>query len=206
MTINWATKEIFIPQSDQSFVSGTFYTYDTNAGRIAMNVLNASEDGMVFPDINSHNTEVTIVGAVYAKTIEIINGYNITFENIASSVQLEGSNNNMWDIGGGILNQNLVQVIPTNAAGLIVGAGAVTEQDKLDIADRVWDEVLADHIAAGSTGESLQNILNYLGLNATSIEVSGETILTLWTDATLTTPWKVLNLGTSILPKRLDVP
>lgn len=37
--------------------------------------------------------------------------------------QLEGSNNNIWDVENGILNQNQVQVIPTNSAGLIVGSG-----------------------------------------------------------------------------------
>lgn len=35
------------------------------------------------------------------------------------------------------------------------GSG-VTEQDKLDIADRVWDEAVADHAAAGSTSVELQ--------------------------------------------------
>lgn len=140
MTINWLTKEIQIPQSDWVLDSGTFYKYATNDSRIAMKVLEASEIGIVFPDTHKHNTEVTVAGTTYARTIEIINGYFVTFENIASSVQLEGSNNNMWDIGGGILTQNLVQIIPTNAAGLItvVSGSGVTEQDKLDIANRVW--------------------------------------------------------------------
>lgn len=37
----------------------------------------------------------------------------------------------------------------------IISGSGVTEQDKLDIADRVWDEALADHNTAGSTGAEL---------------------------------------------------
>lgn len=240
MTIDWATKDIMIPQSDLTFVSGTFYTYDTNQGRIDMNELLASEDGIVFLDCNSHNTEVTISGVTYARTIEIINGYMVTFEDGQYSVQLEGSNNNMWDVFGMILHQNQVQAIPTNSAGLIVvtqGSG-VTEQDKLDIADRVWDETQSEHVAADSMGLSqldgvvdpvgiadevwdalsadhltvdtfgavIQRLLEDISYPITSAEVSGETHLTIWTDQTLTTPIRVINIGTPEIPKRLDVP
>ena len=137
MTVDWLTKIVTIPQGDLTFVSGTFYTGDTDALRILMNDLSASETGIVFPDINRHNTEVgPIVGVTFARTLEIINGYTLTFSpDSAWTVQLEGSNNNMWDVGGGILNQNNVQVIPTNSAGLITvttGSG-VTAQDIVDI-------------------------------------------------------------------------
>jgi hypothetical protein len=86
--------------------------------------------------------------------------YSITFENGAYSVQLSGSNNNIWDIGGGILNQNTVQVIPTNSAGLqIVSVGSgVLPSDITDIADAVWDELLSGHTDTGSAGEALGNI------------------------------------------------
>ena len=67
---------------------------------------------------------------------------SITFEDGQYSVRLAGSNNNFFDVENGILNQNQVQVIPGNAAGLIVhtsGSG-VTEQDKTDIINGVWDD------------------------------------------------------------------
>ena len=144
MTVNWATKEVTIPQGDLTFVSGTLYTGDTNALRILMNELSASEIGIIFKDINRHNTEVgPIVGVTYARTIEIINGYNLTFSPDSQwTVQLEGSNNDMWDVSGGILNQNQVQVIPTNSAGLIVSGSGVTAQDKTDIINGVLEQAL----------------------------------------------------------------
>lgn len=208
MTIDWAAKDIMIPQSDLAFVSGTFYTYDTNIARLAMKTLEASETGMVFQDTHKHGGEVSVAGVTYARTIEIINGYIITFENLGYSVQLQGSNNNLWDIGGGVLTQNLVQVIPTNSAGLIVvtqGSG-ITEQDKLDIADRVWDELSAEHLTADTFGAVTQRLLEDVTYNITSAEVLGETHLTIWTDATLTTVLRVINIGTVDIPKRLDVP
>jgi hypothetical protein len=136
MTVDWMSGEVTIPQGDLTFVSGTFYTGDTDALRILMKEEEASETGIVFPDITRHNTEVgPIVGVTYARTIEVINGYNLTFSpNSEWTVQLEGSNNNMWDVAGGILNQNQVQVIPTNSAGLQIvstGSGLSGAQDTL---------------------------------------------------------------------------
>lgn len=139
MTVDWATGEVTISQGDVTFVSGTFYTGDTDALRILMKEEEVSELGMIFQDISRHNTEVgPIVGTTYARTIEIINNYSLTMSPDSPwSLQLEGSNNNMWDIGGGILNQNQVQVIPTNSAGLqIVSTGSgITAQDIIDISD-----------------------------------------------------------------------
>ena len=190
MTIDWATKIITILRTDPTVTlqSGTFYTADTNAMRLAQKVIEASEEGIAHIDINRHNTEVTIAGTTYARTIEQINGYKVEFEDVQWSCQLEGSNNNYWDIGAGVLMQSQCQVIPTNAAGLIVGSGggggltaqqtadavwdapkvnhqdvdsmgelqqadsSITEQDKLDISDRVWDELTADHTTAGTMG------------------------------------------------------
>jgi hypothetical protein len=90
---------------------------------------------MPFADTHRHNTQVTIAGITYARTIEIINGYSITFEDGQYSVRLAGSNNNFFDVENGILNQNQVQVIANNSAGLQIvstGSGLSTEEhDKL---------------------------------------------------------------------------
>jgi len=141
ITIDWSTQVITIPQVDLSLISGTLYEADTDDIRLDLKTIEASEEGIVFVDTHQHNTEVTVGGVTYARTIEIINGYSITFSpNSQWSAKLTGSNNNMWDIENSILNQNQVQVIPTNSAGLqIVTQGSgVTEQDKADIAAEVW--------------------------------------------------------------------
>ena len=136
ITITWGTKIINVPQADLTNISGTLYELDTDAFRLALKDLEDGEEGMAFPDTHRHNTEVTVAGVTYARVIEIINGYSITFEDGQYSVRLVGSNNNFFDVENGILNQNQVQIIPGNSAGLIVksiGSGLSTEeQTKLD--------------------------------------------------------------------------
>lgn len=124
-TFDYLNKVISVPQADLTFVSGTFYTMDTNWFKNQLLAEMGSESGIWADTMYRHNTEVgPIVGTTYARTIEIINGWSVQFTpDTQWSVQLEGSNNNIWDIQGGVLVQNQVQVIPTNSAGLIVGTG-----------------------------------------------------------------------------------
>jgi len=120
ITIDRLTNVISIPQSDLAHLSGTLYSADTNAIRLALKAIDASEEGIVYPDTHNHNTTVDLFGVTYARTLEILAPYSVTFTPDALwSVRLEGSNNNFGDIEAGILNQNQVQVIPTNSAGLI---------------------------------------------------------------------------------------
>lgn len=132
ITVNWATKEVSVPQSDCTLVSGTFYTFDTDDFYTQIRSLEASLEGMPFQRILDHNPEYTVAGVTYARKIEVVNSYTVEFENGAWSVQLNGSNNNIWDIGAGVLVQNQVQVIPTNAAGLI-NTGDVTTVRKANV-------------------------------------------------------------------------
>ena len=133
ITIDYLTKIILVPQADLTFISGTLYTMDTDAFRLALADLQDDEEGIPFDTIYQHNTEVIVAGTTFARTIEIINGYSIEFEDGQYTVRLEGSNNNIFDVEAGILVQNQVQVIPTNSAGLIIsgagGSGLTPEQD-----------------------------------------------------------------------------
>jgi hypothetical protein len=123
LSINWVTKVITVPQSDLTLVTGTLYELDTEVFRQDLNAIMASAVGMPFEDPMNHFTEVTISGVVYARLIEIINGYSIQFSPDSQwSVRLSGSNNNLWDVEAGILIQNQVQVIPQNSAGLTTPA------------------------------------------------------------------------------------
>ena len=132
ISINWATKRITVPQADLTLISGTLYELDTNDFRLELKSLEDDAEGMPYVRTHIHNTEVTVAGTTYARTIEIINGYDVEFEDGQYSVRLVGSNNNIWDIENGILVQNQVQVIPTNSAGLISvpsGSGLDAAQD-----------------------------------------------------------------------------
>ena len=123
ISIDPATFIITVPKADLTLVTGTLYEMDTDAFRLELKDWEDSEVGIPFTDTHTHNTEVTVAGVTYARFIEMLSPYSVTFEDGAYSVRLEGSNNNIWDIENGILNQNQVQVIPTNSAGLIVTEG-----------------------------------------------------------------------------------
>lgn len=115
VTITWPTKVINIPKSYLTLVSGTVYSLDTNQLRLDVAALLDDELGIVCDDAFRHNTEVTLAGVTYARTIEFINSYTITFEDGVYAVNLTGSNNNISDV----MNVNSVSLRSANSAGLI---------------------------------------------------------------------------------------
>jgi len=121
LNVDWATLTFSIPQADLTNVTGSLYELDTETVfRQGVNAIMASEAGMPFQDPIVHNTEVTVAGVTFARTIEVVNGYSVTFTPDSQySVRLAGSNNNIFDVENGILNQNQVQVIAQNSAGLV---------------------------------------------------------------------------------------
>lgn len=134
VTINWATKVITVPQIDLEHISGTLYELHTDDFRLALKTIEASEEGLPFDDTHQHNTEVTIAGTTFARTIEIINGYSITFEDGQYTIRFSESNNNFFDVASGILNQNQVQIIAGNSAGLVAAGVTMTpaQEQKID--------------------------------------------------------------------------
>lgn len=157
LSVDPLTNIIYVPKADLTLISGTIYELDTDQFRLDLKAWEASIEGIVFLKTHLHNTEVTVAGTTFARSIEILDPYSIEFEDGQYTIILTGSNNNIFDVENGILEQNQVQIISTNAAGLIVttsGSG-VTEQDKLDIADRVWDEAISGHQSAGTAGETI---------------------------------------------------
>jgi len=116
-SIDWGTKVISVPQADLTFIGGTTYQLDTEAFRLSLRDLEDSEAGIIFPKTHNHSTQVLLGGVSYARIIEIINGYTITFEETGSPyvVSLIGSNNNILDV----TNLGTVQIASNNSAGLI---------------------------------------------------------------------------------------
>ena len=122
-TIDHLTFIISVPQADLTFISGTLYELDTDAFRLNVAAILASEEGIVLEDAYIHNVPVTVAGTTFARTLEFISPYSIQFTPDAQySVRLVGSNNNIFEVENGILVQNQVQVIPTNSGGLVVPA------------------------------------------------------------------------------------
>lgn len=130
-TITWGTKVIYVPKSFLTLIAGANYRLDTNAFRNALKDLEDDEAGMPFPKTHNHNTEVNLGGIVYARTLEIINGYTITFEDGQYAVSLTGSNNNIVDV----LNLNQVSIRSNNSAGLVnlLAVEQATEATKYQI-------------------------------------------------------------------------
>jgi len=146
ITPDWATLTFTVPQADLTLVSGTLYEMDTEVDfRQKINAIMDDEDGIVFEDPISHNTPVTVAGTTFARTIEMINGYSITFTPDSQwSVRYAGSNNNLFDVENGILNQNQVQVISANSGGLIEsGISGLTASESTKL-NEMWQDHALD--------------------------------------------------------------
>lgn len=135
LSVDPITFVITVPQTDLSLVSGTLYNHDTDAFRLELKSFEDSVQGIVMPKTHNHNTEVTIAGTTYARAIEMLAPYSVEYENGSYSVVLQGSNNNIFDIASGILVQNTVQVIPTNAAGLIRDTSGIVDANIVKVND-----------------------------------------------------------------------
>ena len=142
-TINYLTKVISVPQSFLTFVSGVLWTLDTNAFRIALRDLEDNEAGEPQPITHNHNTSVLLGGVQYARVIEILSPYTITFEETGTPyiVSLAGSNNNILEK----TNLGTVQILSNNSAGLI----NVAEIQRAAYGEQVWID------QANSTGKAV---------------------------------------------------
>ena len=120
VSITWGTKVIYVPRADLTLIQSSpeIREMDLNWFRMQLKGLEDDEAGMPFPDTHTHNTEVELAGLVYARIIEIINGYTVEFEDGQYTVTCVGANHNLSDVR--VANQ--VSLIVNNAAGLISNA------------------------------------------------------------------------------------
>jgi len=199
VSIDWDDKIIYVPKVDTTLIQSSpteIRELNINTFRLTLKNLEDDIEGMPFLDTHRHNTEVTVGGVTLARVVEIINGYTVTFEDGQYAVNLVGANSNIADVS----NVNQVSIRSSNSAGLqtVVSGSGVTEQDKLDIADQVWNEAVTDHVVAGSTGKILDTIDDNVALikkiegNRWRIDTSAKT-LTIYDDDGVT-PIKVFNL------------
>jgi hypothetical protein len=131
ISVNTSTKVISIPQADLTLVGGSLYELDTDWLWEQIKAWEATEVGMAYPDAQRRAPATTIAGVTYAPLFEILPPYSIEFTPDSQySVRLTGTNNNVFDVENGILQQNQVQVIANNSAGLISGG---TISDQLDL-------------------------------------------------------------------------
>ena len=119
ITVDWAlTKVITIPKADMTLVQLTpveVRRLDTDAFFRTLKDLESSEEGMPWSDTQRNASPVTLAGITYARVLEILDPYSITFEDGQYVVELVGSNNNIIEK----TNPNQVSVQGNNSAGLI---------------------------------------------------------------------------------------
>jgi hypothetical protein len=130
ITINWRDKIIFVPKADTTLIQSSpteIRELDLNTFRLALKDLEDDPDGMTFPITHNNNSPVTLGGIVYARVLEIINGYTVTFEDGMYAVNLVGANSNVADV----TNVNSVSVRSANSAGLIDGSATSLNVDKI---------------------------------------------------------------------------
>lgn len=114
ISIDHTTRTIFVPKTDLTPLGGALYMLDVNDFRLWLKDWEDSEEGIDMPDTHKHNTEVVLGGVTLARVVEIINGYNITFEDGQYAINLGGANNNLADV----TNVNSVSIRSNNSAGL----------------------------------------------------------------------------------------
>jgi len=153
--ITWSNGIIYVPQSFLTLVSGTTYTLDLDVFRLALKNLEDDAEGMPWPRTHNHNTEVVLAGITFARSVEIINGYTVVFEDGQYGVNCTGANSNLGDV----LIRNQVSVSTANSAGLVSTATPG------EIADAVWDETATDHDIEGSLGLALLELYELAGLD-----------------------------------------
>jgi len=119
MDIHWPSGVITVYKTDpfMSWTGGVVYNMDTEGFRRALKDLEDDPVGMSFPDTHRHNTTVLLGGIEYARIIEILPPYTITFSDAGGGwvCNLIGSNNNILDRA----NLTSVQVRSNNSAGLV---------------------------------------------------------------------------------------
>lgn len=117
ISIDYLTRIIHIPKADLRLVQSTpaeVYELDIDAFRLELKDIEDNVGGISFVDTHFSSTAVTAEGAVVARVFEIINGYTVSFEDGAYTVNLVGASTNIAEV----TNVNKVQVRGTSSTAL----------------------------------------------------------------------------------------
>lgn len=121
-TIDWGTKVINVQQADLLQIQVTpipIYEHNINDFRKDLADLLDDPTGIPYDDTHIHTAPVTLSGVTYARLLEIINGYTITYlPDTAWTVNITGGNSNVGDRK----NPNNVSIQTANSGGLIESA------------------------------------------------------------------------------------
>jgi hypothetical protein len=171
MNIDWPSGIITIAKTDSfmTWAGGVIYDLNTDLFRRALKDREDDWDGMAFPKTHNHNTSVLLGGIEYARIIEILVPYTITFDDTGGGwvCNLIGSNNNILDR----TNLTTVQVRSNNSAGLVqmseiqhgIFNGVVTVDEVNGVAGTVYP--IGTPMMPGNNLQDAKIIANYRGFN-----------------------------------------
>lgn len=122
LSVDPQTFVITVPKADLTLIQSVpteIRELNLNSFRLELKEWEAEGDnanpGITFLKTHTHNTEVSLGGLTYARVVEILAPYTITFEDGQYAVNLVGANSNVGDR----VNVNQVSVRSQNSAGLI---------------------------------------------------------------------------------------
>jgi len=119
-SVNWPTKVVTIPKADLTVVTASPEVYELDVVTFWQNIHDIQDgEGITYDTIMRSNAPVTISGVTYVRSVEVINGYTIEFEDGQYQVNLVGANNNLLDARV----QNQVSLNPSNSGGAVVVEG-----------------------------------------------------------------------------------
>lgn len=117
-TIDWGTKNINVQQADLLQIQATpVEIYEHNIDDFRKDLADLLDDptGIPYDDTHEHTPPKTLAGVTYARLLEIINNYTITYlPNTPWTVSISGGNSNISDRK----IPNLVSIQIANSAGL----------------------------------------------------------------------------------------
>lgn len=117
-TLDFGALEITTPISDLVLVDpgppNLIRRLDVVPWSRALRAAEASEEGIVYPRTHNYSGPVSIGTITLGDVVEVINGWNNTFEDGQYAVRLNGANNNVEDV----TNVNQVSIRSANSAGL----------------------------------------------------------------------------------------
>jgi len=158
-SVDWIAKEITIPTTDLTLISGTRYSLDMADFLAEVRRLEWDPtDGLWAPAIVDHtNTRFDFAGVNYAPFDDLLNGYTVQFSGVVTRVDLLGSNNDLIDV----LIVTGVSVVPSNSAGLqIVTTGSGVLPADIDaIEEAIFTRIV-------ETGFSFEALIRLMASNA----------------------------------------
>jgi hypothetical protein len=117
MILDWSEKIVHINKTDMILVQTDpveIYQLDLYDFHVALHSIEESDNGIVNSTIHSHIPPKTVAGVILARVVEVINDYNILFEDGQYNVNVVGGNSNVSDR----TIKNQVGVNTANSAGL----------------------------------------------------------------------------------------